>query len=152
MEPETIACVGAVVVDGRGRFLLVRRGREPGRGLWSIPGGKVEPGESDPEAVAREVLEETGLRIDVGGFVGSVQRPAPGGRVFAIRDFACRPAHGEDPDAVRAGDDADAVGWYDAVGVRALQTVPGLVAALEDWGVLEPAPDRGAPSLRNRLF
>jgi 8-oxo-dGTP diphosphatase len=136
MVAETIACVGAVVVDRDGRLLLVRRGREPGKGLWSIPGGKVEPGESDRDAVAREVLEETGLEVVVGEFVGYVERPAPGGAVFSIRDFACLPASYADPASVRAGDDADEVGWYTGEQLRALDTVPGLVGALEDWGLL----------------
>ena len=131
-----IACVGAVVVDDDGRYLLVRRGREPSRGLWSIPGGKVEPGESDRAAVAREVWEETGLEVVVGDYVGYVERAAPDGGTFAIRDFACRPAPYVDPQAVRAGDDADEVGWYTADEVRGLDTAPGLVPALEDWGVL----------------
>jgi 8-oxo-dGTP diphosphatase len=136
MDPGTIACVGAVVVDADGRYLLVRRGREPSRGLWSIPGGKVEPGEGDRAAVAREVREETALDVVVGEFVGYVERPAPGGGTFAIRDYACRPAPYADPTVVRAGDDADDVGWYTAEELRALDTTPGLVAALEEWHVL----------------
>lgn len=136
MTEERIACVGAVVVDDAGRYLLVRRGREPGKGLWSIPGGKVEPGEDEEQATAREVLEETGLPVVVGAFVGHVERPAPGGRVFSIRDFACRPAPYADTGAVRAGDDAADVGWYSAAEVRALATTPGLVEALEEWGLL----------------
>lgn len=136
MVAETIACVGAVVVDRDGRLLLVRRGRDPGKGLWSIPGGKVEPGESDRDAVAREVLEETGLDVVVGEFVGYVERPAPGGDVFAIRDFACLPASYTDHASVRAGDDADEVGWYTAEQLRGLDTVPGLVGALEAWGLI----------------
>jgi len=140
MEPAGIACVGAVVIDGSGRYLLVRRGRPPGQGLWSIPGGKVEPGESDEEATAREVLEETGLAVEVGVFVGYVERPAPRGDLFRIRDFACRPAASADPSAVRAGDDAADVGWFTADEVRALATTPGLVDALEGWGVLPRMP------------
>ena len=136
MVAEPIACVGAVVFDRDGRLLLVRRGREPSKGSWSIPGGKVEPGESDRAAVAREVLEETGLDVVAGEFVGYVERPAPGGRVFAIRDFACRPASYADTANVRAGDDADEVGWYTVEQLRALDTAPGLVAALEEWGVV----------------
>jgi ADP-ribose pyrophosphatase YjhB (NUDIX family) len=136
MGPERIACVGAVVVDGDGRYLLVRRGREPSRGLWSIPGGKVEPGEDDRAAVSREVREETALDVVVGEFVGYVERAAPGGGTFAIRDYACRPAPYADPRAVRAGDDADEVGWFTADELRVLDAVPGLVAALEEWGVL----------------
>lgn len=124
------------MVDRGGRFLLVRRGREPSKGSWSIPGGKVEPGESDREAVAREVLEETGLAVVVGELVGYVERPAPGGDVFAIRDFACLPASYADAADVRAGDDADEVGWFTVDELRALDTAPGLVAALEEWGLL----------------
>jgi ADP-ribose pyrophosphatase YjhB (NUDIX family) len=131
-----VACVGAVVTDGAGRFLLVLRGREPARGLWSIPGGKVEPGESDPEATAREVREETGLVVEVLDLVGYVERPAPGGATYAINDYRCRLAAGSDPAAARAGDDADDVGWFDEVALRSLPTSPGLVDALEEWGVL----------------
>ena len=58
--------VGAVVHDEQGRLLLVLRGREPAAGVWSIPGGKVEPGEARESAVEREVLEETGLVVEVG--------------------------------------------------------------------------------------
>jgi ADP-ribose pyrophosphatase YjhB (NUDIX family) len=58
--------VGAIVCH-QGKVLLVKRGRAPSEGLWSIPGGKVQPGEPLAQAVAREILEETGVRIDVGG-------------------------------------------------------------------------------------
>ena len=95
-----IPCVGGIVVDDRPgapwRLLLVRRGQEPAKGTWSVPGGRVEPGESDESATAREVLEETGLRVDVGRLVGTVERDAPGGGVYVIRDYACRPASGAD--------------------------------------------------------
>ena len=131
--------MGGIVVhaspDGP-RLLLVRRGQEPARGTWSVPGGRVEAGESDEAATAREVLEETSLRVDVGALVGSVERDAPGGGVYAIRDFACSPAADADVAAVRPGDDADEVGWFTPEEVRRLDCSPGLVEALTDWGVL----------------
>jgi 8-oxo-dGTP diphosphatase len=127
--------VGGIVRDGD-RLLLVRRGQAPARGTWSVPGGRVEAGESDAEATAREVLEETGLAVEVGALAGSVERDAPGGGVYVIHDYLCRPAPDADVTAVRAGDDADDAGWFTVAELRALATSPGLVAALESWGVL----------------
>ncbi|MGZ5415786.1 MAG: NUDIX domain-containing protein [Nocardioides sp.] len=135
MERRRIPCVGAVVVDG-GRLLLVLRGREPAAGLWSIPGGKVEPGESLEEATRREVLEETALDVVVGEYAGTVERDAPDGDVFVIHDYRAAVAPGADPAVVRAADDAADVGWFTPEEVRALDCVPGLVEALEGWGVL----------------
>jgi 8-oxo-dGTP diphosphatase len=136
---DRIPCVGGIVLhqgpDGP-RLLLVRRGQEPAKGTWSVPGGRVEVGESASVATAREVLEETALRVDVGRLVGSVERDAPGGGVYVIRDFACFPARDVDVAAVRAGDDADEVGWFTPDEVRRLDCSPGLVEALTDWGVL----------------
>ena len=131
-----IDCVGGIVTDRQGRFLLIRRGREPDKGRWSIPGGKVEPGESDAEATAREVLEETGLVVEVGAFVGAVERDGPGGVLYDVRDYRCTPAHGADLDAVRAGDDADDAGWFTAEELRTVGCSPLLIEAFEDWGLL----------------
>ena len=136
MAGALVPCVGAVVSDDAGRFLLVLRGREPARGLWSIPGGRVEPGESDAEATVREVLEETGLAVEVLDLVGYVERPGPDGSTYAINDYRCRLAPGTGAGSARAGDDAADVGWFDEAALRALPTTPGLVAALEEWGVL----------------
>lgn len=130
--------MGGIVTDSAGRLLLVRRGHEPSLGLWSVPGGRVEPGETDAAAVRREVLEETALAVLVGGLAGTVERPAPGGSLFVIRDYHCRPAPGADPAAVRAGDDADEVGWFTRDEVLALDCTPGLVDALVGWGALAP--------------
>ena len=63
---RSIACVGGLAYDDAGRLLLVQRANEPGRGLWSVPGGRVEPGEDDAAALVREMWEETGLRVDSG--------------------------------------------------------------------------------------
>jgi ADP-ribose pyrophosphatase len=67
MDPQALpqAAVGAVVFRA-GAVLLVKRGRMPGKGLWAVPGGRVEAGETLADAVRREVLEETGIVIDPG--------------------------------------------------------------------------------------
>ncbi|QFG24978.1 NUDIX hydrolase [Actinomadura sp. WMMB 499] len=125
-------CVGAIVHDRGGRLLLVRRGRPPGAGLWSVPGGRVEPGEDDAAAVARELLEETGLRVRAGALVGTVERDGPGGVVYEIHDYAATVLGG----TPRAGDDAADVRWVAPAELRDLPLVPGLLDALTEWGVL----------------
>lgn len=134
MDGERIQAVGAVVHDEHGRLLLVLRKREPAAGLWSIPGGKVEPGESREAAVRREVLEETGLRVEVVAPVGVVERPTGDGGVFEIHDYTARPL--SEPTSVVAADDAEQVGWFTPAEVRSLACVPGLVEALEGWGLV----------------
>lgn len=124
------------IVEDDGRLLLVRRGQEPALGCWSVPGGRVEPGEVDAVATAREVLEETGLAVSVHDLAGTVERDAPDGSVYVIHDYRCSPADDADPAMVVAGDDAAEVGWFTAEQVRGLDCVPGLVEALEEWGVL----------------
>ena len=136
MTPHLVPCVGAVVTDETGRSLLVRRGREPARGSWSVPGGRVEPGETDAEAVAREVREETGLDVEVLELVGYVERPGPDGSTYAIHDYRCRLTARSEPAAALARDDADAVGWFVEPALRELPTSPGLVETLQEWGVL----------------
>jgi 8-oxo-dGTP diphosphatase len=127
--------VGAVVVDAGGRMLFVRRGHEPAAGTWSIPGGRVEVGESDEEAIRREMLEETALPVDVGPLVGTVERHAPFGDVYVIRDYLCEVTPGADLHAVRAGDDAADVGWFSPEESRTVETAPGLLETLESWGL-----------------
>lgn len=136
MGQQRVQAVGAVVRDGAGRLLLVLRGREPAAGLWSIPGGKVEPGESREAALRREVREETGLEVEVIAPVGVVERPTADGGVFEIHDYTARLL--SDADDAVAADDAGAVGWFTPAEVRTLDSVPDLVAALESWGLLDP--------------
>lgn len=127
-----VRCVGAIVRDGAGRILLVRRGRPPSAGTWSLPGGRVEEGESDAEAVAREMREETGLRVTVGVLVGRVERAGPGGQTYDIYDYGARVAGGR----LAAGDDASDARWVTLAELRELPTSPGLVETLTRWRVI----------------
>lgn len=127
-----VACVGAIVLDPAGRLLLVKRANPPAQGCWSLPGGRVEPGETDPQAVAREVLEETGLQVHVGRLVGRVERPGPHEVSYQIADYACDPQ----TDRLRAGDDAADAGWFGLDQVAGLTLSPGLLETLRDWRVL----------------
>lgn len=136
MAGRRVDCVGGIVLDPRGRLLLVLRGQEPAKGTWSVPGGRVEDGETDAEATVREVLEETGLRVVVDRWVGTVERDAPGGAVYVIRDHLCRLEHGVDPAAAQGGDDADQAAWFAPGELDLLHTSPGLVEALTGWGIL----------------
>jgi ADP-ribose pyrophosphatase YjhB (NUDIX family) len=124
--------VGAIVADGQGRLLMIRRGHEPGAGLWSIPGGRIEPGESDAEAVVREMIEETGLTVEVGRLIGRVRRPGLNGAVIDIRDYAATVTGG----ALRAGDDAADARWVAPGELESLDITEGLIDALTDWGIL----------------
>jgi 8-oxo-dGTP diphosphatase len=128
-----VACVGAVVLDGDGRLLLIRRGHDPHAGLWSLPGGRVEDGETLEQAVRREVREETGLTVTVGDVVGQVLIPA-GSVVYDVVDLACAlDPPGQEP---VAGDDAGDVVLADAAALDRLACTPRLVETLRGWGVL----------------
>jgi ADP-ribose pyrophosphatase YjhB (NUDIX family) len=123
-----------VVRDDDGRLLLVQRAHEPGRGLWSIPGGRVEPGETSHEAVVREVAEETGLEVVVTGLAGVVERPAPDGARYVIEDHTARLVPGSR--GLRAGDDALDAAWVPVDELDDRPCVAGLLDALRAWGCL----------------
>jgi len=104
--------VGAVVIHD-GRVLLIKRGRAPLRGEWSIPGGRLELGETVRQAVCREVLEETGLTVKVIDLLGVFDRIVPDdtGRVryhYILIDFLCRVTSG----TLQPGSDAADAGWF----------------------------------------
>jgi 8-oxo-dGTP diphosphatase len=124
---EIVACVGALTYDADGRLLLVQRANEPARGLWSLPGGRVEQGEDDAAAIVREMAEETGLVVQPGRLVGRVRRGP-----YDIADYACTVAGGE----LRAGDDALDVRWCDASTLAELPLAPLLLETLRDWDAL----------------
>ena len=126
-----IAAVGALAVTDRA-LLLVRRGHPPDVGKWSVPGGRVEPGETDEAAVVREMLEETGLHVRVERLVGEVVRRGPGDIVYRIRDYLVDVVGG----TPAAGDDAAAVEWVAFTDLPERELTGGLVDALRSWAVL----------------
>lgn len=124
-------CVGAIAVDAD-RLLLVRRGHGPAAGTWSIPGGRVEPGELLAEAVVRELLEETGVEGVCGELVGWAERFTEVDH-YVILDF--RVAVLEDTNPV-AGDDAAEARWVPVVDVAELDLADGLAEFLHEHGLI----------------
>ena len=108
-----IVGVGAVIVDD-GKVVLIRRRYEPLKGHWSLPGGMVEIGETLEAALAREMLEETGLVVDVGPVIEVFDRITRDEQRyvryhFVLVDYLCWPVSGE----LRSGSDVDAAIWAD---------------------------------------
>jgi mutator protein MutT len=131
MRPEV--CVGAVAVED-GQLLLVRRGRGVAAGEWSVPGGRVEPGETVGEAVVRELAEETGLEGLCGRLLGWVERIGDDHH-FVILDFVVEILDPVDP---VAGDDAAEAAWVPLHEVAEMPNlVDGLAEFLHEHGVLD---------------
>ena len=125
--------VGAVVVD-HDHLLLVRRGRGPAQGDWSVPGGRVQRGETLAEAVVRELLEETGLEGVCGPLIGWSELLDPDtGDHYVILDFEATIVGDGEPEA---GDDAAEVEWVDLHAVAERSLAPGLAELLHDHGIL----------------
>ena len=121
-----VVAVGAIVFDDAGRVLLVRRGRPPGEGLWTVPGGKLEPRESLADAVVREVREETGLDVACGDLVAVVERTGDTWH-YVILDYLAEPRVG----TLCAGDDVTDARWVALDELDQLSTTEGLTEVLE---------------------
>lgn len=131
--PEApIVGVGAVVIDGT-KVLLVRRGNEPLKGEWSLPGGALEVGETLQQGVLREVLEETGVTVAPAGVVeilDRIVRDEESGRVryhYVLIDFVCWVTGG----SLLVGSDADEVRWVDRSMLDEYQVAPVTVRVIE---------------------
>lgn len=126
-----IVGVGAVIVH-EGQVLLVRRSSEPLKGEWSVPGGVLELGEKLRDGTAREALEETGLRVEVGPVLDVFDSifPDAEGRPeyhFVLIDFLCRPLFPATAFAeVAPASDASEVQWVTADGIDALNLRPSI--------------------------
>ncbi len=138
--PVPTVAVGLVARDRRGRLLLVRRGKPPAKGSWSLPGGKVEAGETLVRAAARELREETGLRARIGAVAGVVERVGEGYH-YVIADLW---ADLDDAEPVAASDVDDAA-LFELEALPHLDLTPGLaefLASIECW----PDESAGADS------
>lgn len=120
-----ICAVAGIVFDPEGRVLLVQRAKEPGLGLWTVPGGRLEGQETLAQGVAREVREETGLAVEVGPLACVVERMGDDFH-FVILDYLARVIGG----TLVAGSDASAARFVDDAELAALRTTDGLVDVL----------------------
>lgn len=128
--------VGAIVVH-EGALLMVKRATDPARGLWSIPGGRVERGEYISDAVKREVGEETGLDIQPGDLIGIFEIVSNDDH-YVILDYGATVDHPLEPTA--AGDVSEAR-WVPFDEVPTLQCTPRLIEMLRAWSVLTSAEE-----------
>ncbi|MER5809175.1 NUDIX domain-containing protein [Streptomyces sp. NPDC002033] len=128
-----VPAASAVVVDAEGRILLQRR---TDNGMWALPGGKMELGESIGDCAVRETLEETGIIVEITGIVGTYTNP---GHVFAYDDgevrqefsicLLARPTGG----TLRASDESSEVAWFTPEATDGLPMVPSIRKRINDW-------------------
>jgi 8-oxo-dGTP diphosphatase len=126
-----VVAVGAVVVD-HDRLLLVRRARPPAEGCWSVPGGRVEHGETLVEAVVRELHEETGLEGVCGPLLDWGEH-FEGDFHSIVFDFEVTLVGDDHP---VAADDAAEARWVDLPDVGEMLLVDGLAEVLHDAGII----------------
>lgn len=129
---DMVLAASAVVLDVRGRVLLVQCGEEPEKGRWSVPGGSVESGETLAEAAAREAFEETGLHVQVIRELWVAGVPTGDGRQYEIHDFLATATSG----ILTPGDDADDARWVAPDEMHALPLTTGLTDYLADAGLI----------------
>ncbi len=130
--------VGGVVFDPDGRVMLIRRGSEPLKGLWSIPGGLLDVGETMAEGVRREVLEETGILVAVGPLITTFDRILRDGDGavqyhYVLVDYLCEAPPGSVP---RAASDAADARFVNPGDLAEYQTTPSLPRVIEQALVL----------------
>src|ERR1700728_4448333 len=128
---EEVPCASVIVVKNT-RLLLVLRADEPGAGRWSLPGGRLQEGESAVAGARRELFEETGLRGVIGGLVGHTTVVVPP-RKYDIATYEATTVEGD----LRAGSDARSAEYFDRAGLGLLSLTEGLSDWLDRHGVIE---------------
>ena len=122
---QRVIFAASAVVWHEGKVLLVKRGRPPGKDFWSLPGGKIEAGETPEAAALREVMEECGCSPRVLGLIG-IFTVAAGEVDYRISCFAALSESGE----IRAGDDAAVVLWFELSDLDPLKLAPNTLEAI----------------------
>lgn len=126
--PQRPQLAASAAIFRHGSLLVVRRAREPGAGRWSLPGGRVEWGETLEEAVTREVAEETGIRISILQLAGTREvLPADKRGHFVVLSYAAQWQSGE----VVLNDEHDAFRWVGPDALDGLETTEGLLPIVE---------------------
>jgi 8-oxo-dGTP diphosphatase len=131
-----VQAASTIVLRDDGALLLIRRGRPPLAGLWSVPGGKAEGSETLRQTAARETFEETGLHVDVGEHFWQLDIPVSDELVYEVHDFAATVTGGR----LQAGDDAAEVRWVPVDQLARLSLVDHLLEHLRAGGIV-PRPD-----------
>ena len=137
--PRPVLGVGALILD-QGRVLLVERGKPPLVGYWSLPGGVVETGERLEDALAREVVEETGLDVSVDSIATVFERIMPDSAGaceyhYVLIDFYCSVLGGE----LRPGDDSNLVRWFEIASLTSCKLTEGTREVIEACRTRPPA-------------
>lgn len=134
MSAQAILAV-SVAMTRDGRFLLVKRAREPARGLYAFPGGRVEEGELPEEAARRELMEETSLEAGTLTFIRELRLDGPtSDRPYRLLVFAGSPAGG----TPAAGDDAEEASWFALAEMRRLPITETTLAIAEEIAANQP--------------
>lgn len=133
-QRHPIPAVAAVIVRDK-EILLVKRGTEPSRGKWSVPGGSIEWGETLAEALKREIREETGLEIEIIKLIGVTDlivdsKPS---YHYVLIDYLARPVGGN----LTPGSDVMDVRWVSVDNLSDYELTPHLHECLREAGILE---------------
>jgi 8-oxo-dGTP diphosphatase len=133
---------GAVVVDRRGRVLLIRRAHPPLAGEWTLPGGRVEANESPEEAIVRELREEASIETCIVAPLG-VADVVGDGFAYSIHEYLVAPLDDASP---RAGDDAADVRWAERTELEALGVGADAIAVIDrGLALLTPGAGKALP-------
>ncbi|MGI5950879.1 MAG: NUDIX hydrolase [Brooklawnia sp.] len=128
---DTVLAAGVIITNQAGQILLVRRANEPQRGRWTVPGGRVEPGETLRQAAVREAREETGLDVRIEREALNVRLPTADGREFDVHDFVATVIGG----TLTPGDDAADARWFDPDELTSIPLTKNLLGYLRQAGI-----------------